>query len=159
MEDSLYDEFGNYIGPDPTGDEDDHDESDDDERWMDELRPADQEGASANGHMEVAGTYLVHGGPGYHSRSLLYSVTPPLRDIARSIATNQHHSLTRSTDDLDHPSSAIVLHEDKKYFPSASEVYPGAETLVEDEDTQALTEPVIAPKESVPPPYPRLWFA
>ena len=49
--------------------------------------------------------------------------------------------------------------------------------MVEDEDTQALTEPVIAPithkvhdvqddipattfsKEYVPPPYPRLWFA
>ena len=96
MEDSLYDEFGNYIGPDPTGDEDDHDESDDDERWMDELRPADQEGASANGHMEVAGTYLVHGGPGYHSRSLLYSVTPPLRDIARSLARSQRTNITRS---------------------------------------------------------------
>jgi hypothetical protein len=42
-------------------------------------------------------------------------------------------------------SNAIVLHEDKKYYPSASEVYPTAEALVEDEDTQPLTEPVIAP--------------
>ena len=29
----------------------------------------------------------------------------------------------------------IVLHEDKKYFPDAEEVYPGAETLVNLEDT------------------------
>lgn len=43
------------------------------------------------------------------------------------------------------PSKAIVLHEDKKYFPDASEVYPEAETLVQDEDTQPLTEPIIAP--------------
>jgi hypothetical protein len=40
---------------------------------------------------------------------------------------------------------AIVLHEDKKYYPDAEEVYPDAETLVQDEDTQALTEPIIAP--------------
>jgi U5 small nuclear ribonucleoprotein component len=41
--------------------------------------------------------------------------------------------------------SAIVLHEDKKYYPSAEEVYPNAETLVQEEDTQLLTEPIIAP--------------
>src|SRR4051812_31585387 len=41
--------------------------------------------------------------------------------------------------------SAIVLHEDKKYYPDASEVYPEAETMVQDEDTQPLTQPIIAP--------------
>ncbi len=40
---------------------------------------------------------------------------------------------------------AIVLHEDKRYYPDAEEVYPDAETLVQDEDTQPLTEPIIAP--------------
>jgi len=43
--------------------------------------------------------------------------------------------------------SAIVLHEDKKYFPDANEVYPEAETLVEEEDTQPLTQPLVAPVE------------
>lgn len=38
-----------------------------------------------------------------------------------------------------------MLHEDKKYFPSAEEVYPDAETLVQDEDTQALDKPIIEP--------------
>jgi U5 small nuclear ribonucleoprotein component len=38
-----------------------------------------------------------------------------------------------------------VLHEDKKYYPSAEELYPNAETLVQDEDTQPLTMPIIAP--------------
>lgn len=42
-------------------------------------------------------------------------------------------------------SSAIVLHEDKKYYPDAAEVYPEAETLVQDEDTQPITVPIIAP--------------
>jgi U5 small nuclear ribonucleoprotein component len=38
------------------------------------------------------------------------------------------------------------LHEDKQYYPSASEVYgEGVETLVQEEDAQPLTEPVIAP--------------
>jgi hypothetical protein len=44
--------------------------------------------------------------------------------------------------------SAVVLHEDKKYYPEAQEVYPaGTETLVEDEDTQPLSKPIIAPIE------------
>jgi hypothetical protein len=38
----------------------------------------------------------------------------------------------------------VVLHEDKKYYPDAEELYPGVETLVEDEDAQAITEPIIA---------------
>lgn len=42
-------------------------------------------------------------------------------------------------------SSAIVLHEDKKYYPDAAEVYPEAETLVQDEDAQPITVPIIAP--------------
>lgn len=43
-------------------------------------------------------------------------------------------------------SSAIVLHEDKKYYPSASEVFgPEVETLVEEEDAMALTQPIIEP--------------
>ena len=43
-------------------------------------------------------------------------------------------------------SQAIVLHEDKKYYPLASEVYgEDVETLVQEEDTQMLTEPIVAP--------------
>lgn len=41
--------------------------------------------------------------------------------------------------------AAIVLHEDKQYYPDAEEVYPGAETLVQDEDTQPITKPIIEP--------------
>lgn len=43
-------------------------------------------------------------------------------------------------------STAIVLHEDKKYYPTASEVYgPEVETLIQEEDAQPLTEPIVAP--------------
>ena len=41
---------------------------------------------------------------------------------------------------------AIVLHEDKKYYPTAEETYgPGTETLVQEEDAQPLEVPIIAP--------------
>jgi U5 small nuclear ribonucleoprotein component len=42
-------------------------------------------------------------------------------------------------------STSIVLHEDKKYYPDAEEVYPGVEVLVQEEDTQAISEPIIKP--------------
>ena len=42
-------------------------------------------------------------------------------------------------------STAVVMHEDKKYYPDAAEVYPEAETLVQDEDTQPLSLPIVAP--------------
>lgn len=47
--------------------------------------------------------------------------------------------------EINPPGLAVVLHEDKKYYPSAEEVYPEAETLVQDEDTQPLSEPIVAP--------------
>ncbi|TFY63323.1 hypothetical protein EVJ58_g3328 [Rhodofomes roseus] len=42
--------------------------------------------------------------------------------------------------------NAVVLHEDKQYYPTAQEVYgQDVETLVQEEDAQPLTEPIIAP--------------
>jgi 116 kDa U5 small nuclear ribonucleoprotein component len=44
------------------------------------------------------------------------------------------------------PSNAIILHEDKQYYPSAEQVFgPDVEVLVQEEDTQPLTEPIVAP--------------
>lgn len=54
-----------------------------------------------------------------------------------------------------------MLHEDKKYYLSAGEVYgPDVETLVQDEDSQPLTVPIITAlkvktfqhEEETPPP-------
>ncbi|KAF8313997.1 P-loop containing nucleoside triphosphate hydrolase protein [Clavulina sp. PMI_390] len=42
--------------------------------------------------------------------------------------------------------SAVVLHEHKKYYPTAQEVYGAdVETLVQEEDAQPLSEPIVAP--------------
>ncbi|CAO1619328.1 unnamed protein product [Parajaminaea phylloscopi] len=42
--------------------------------------------------------------------------------------------------------NAVVLHENKKYYPSAREVYgEEVETLVQEEDNQPLTQPIVEP--------------
>lgn len=52
------------------------------------------------------------------------------------------------TREADGPSNAVVLHEDKQYYPTAQQVYgEDVETRVEEEDAQPLSEPIIAPVE------------
>lgn len=42
--------------------------------------------------------------------------------------------------------NAVVLHEDKQYYPTAQQVYgEDVETLVQEEDAQPLSEPIVAP--------------
>ena len=65
--------------------------------------------------------------------------------------------------DEDGPSNAVVLHEDKQYYPTAHQVYgPDVETLVQEEDTQTLQQPIVQPvehqkftveEEDLPPVY------
>uniref|UniRef100_A0ACB8ET38 U5 small nuclear ribonucleoprotein component n=1 Tax=Sphaerodactylus townsendi TaxID=933632 RepID=A0ACB8ET38_9SAUR len=96
MDTDLYDEFGNYIGPELDSDDDD-DEMGRDSKDLDELDDDDDDDEM-----------------GDH--------------------------------DEDHPGMDVVLHEDKKYYPTAEEVYgPEVETIVQEEDTQPLTEPIIKP--------------
>ncbi|KAG9232424.1 116 kda u5 small nuclear ribonucleoprotein-like protein component [Amylocarpus encephaloides] len=46
------------------------------------------------------------------------------------------------------PSNAVVLHEDKQYYPTAQQVYgEDVETMVQEEDSQPLSQPIIAPVE------------
>ncbi|KAI8947222.1 P-loop containing nucleoside triphosphate hydrolase protein [Xylaria longipes] len=50
--------------------------------------------------------------------------------------------------DDDGPSNAVILHEDKQYYPTAQQVYGAdVETLVQEEDAQPLSQPIIAPVE------------
>eukprot|EP00802_Teleaulax_amphioxeia_P003246 Tamp_03249.p1 GENE.Tamp_03249~~Tamp_03249.p1 ORF type:complete len:989 (-),score=348.22 Tamp_03249:779-3745(-) len=98
----LYDEFGNYIGPDPDDDEDEEDEDDD------ALESAFRGGGGAG--MEEGGDEMEE-------------------DDAPAVPG----------------AGAVILHEDKQYYPDAEEVYPEAETTVQDEDTQPLEKPIIAP--------------
>lgn len=110
MDDSLYDEFGNYIGPEIESDqESDRDEEDEElpDRPSEEAAASDGEDAAAsNGWLTAA------------------------NDV-----------------DMD---NQIVLAEDKKYYPTAEEVYgEDVETLVMDEDEQPLEQPIIKPVRNI----------
>ncbi|KAI9101026.1 P-loop containing nucleoside triphosphate hydrolase protein [Phlyctochytrium arcticum] len=99
----LYDEFGNYIGPEL----DEDDEAEQDSYALPQQRAASREGSPME-EVEQCGTALMQ-----------------IDDAAPS---------------------QVVLHEDKKYYMTAEEVYgPDVETLVQDEDTQLLSEPIVAP--------------
>ncbi|KAK9789575.1 hypothetical protein WJX73_003118 [Symbiochloris irregularis] len=99
MDESLYDEFGNYIGPELSGSDEDEDDEVLDEAELDDME------AAAN-----ARTDLVMGEAG-----------------------------ADEDEEEAEPDNAIVLHEDKKYYPTAEETYgPGTETLVMEEDAQPL---------------------
>lgn len=94
MDTDLYDEFGNYIGPDLESDEDD---------------------------MSVYGQ-------------------PEPDDLDDDIMEEE-----AEVDD-DKRSRAIVLHEDKRYYPTSLEVYGAeVETIVQEEDAQPLDKPLIEP--------------
>lgn len=60
---------------------------------------------------------------------------------------SKHYYLTPVlTSYAEGPSNAVVLHEDKQYYPSAKQVYGDeVETLVQEEDSQPLSQPIIAP--------------
>ncbi|GFX03760.1 116 kDa U5 small nuclear ribonucleoprotein component [Trichonephila clavipes] len=97
MDADLYDEFGNYIGPQLDTDSEDEEEN--------------------------------------------YERQEP-----EAVEYNEDDAMEEGRDEDEIPQMQIVLHEDKKYYPSAEEVYgPDVETIVQEEDTQALTEPIIAP--------------
>lgn len=96
MDPDLYDEFGNYIGPDLESDSD----VEDDEEVEDENEFS-QEDEEQEDAME---------------------------------------------EDVGEEGMQVVLHEDKKYYPTAGEVYgPDVETIVHEEDAQPLSEPIIEP--------------
>jgi len=105
QEGELYDEFGNYIGPDL-----DDDSSSDEES----VEEAPDEASDVSEDDGVEGAIVVN------------------TDTVESEAAE--------------PMGAIVLHEDKVHYPSASEVY-GEEvrTAVLDEDAMDLDVPLVEP--------------
>ena len=102
MESNLYDEFGNYIGPE--FDDSEEEELEEEDGFADEMDEP------ANG-MQYDGQLIE-------------------ADNAMDIASGDNR---------------IVLHEDKKYYPDAEEVYPGVRAVTLDEDAQELEEPIIKP--------------
>lgn len=108
MDDSLYDEFGNYIGPEIESDQESDREEEDEE-----LPDRQEDGAAVSDGDDAPNGWL-----------------------------------TASNDvDMD---NQVVLAEDKKYYPTAEEVYgEDVETLVMDEDAQPLEQPIIKPVRNI----------
>lgn len=100
----LYDEFGNYIGP--------------------ELEASDNED---NVYVDDR-----------HHDDMQYDEEDEYQNEGRLVHRNEDM-------EMDVVENRIVLHEDKKYYPEAEEVYPGVKTVTLDEDAQAFTEPIIKP--------------
>lgn len=113
MDDSLYDEFGNYIGPEIESERESDDEIEDEE--FQDKRPED-DGSDGEQH-------------------------PP---------GSSNGWITTTNNDVEMTDNQIVLPEDKKYYPTAEEVYgEDVETLVMDEDEQPLEMPIIKPVRDV----------
>lgn len=113
----LYDEFGNYVGTDQS-------ESDSDSLQLPVL-PSQEKPEQSQQLAQDSNSQ------GEQSRQVQ----------AQSVVVegNNMHQTEAS-------SRAIVLAEDKQYYPSAAEVFgPDTEVLVEEEDAQDITEPIIAP--------------
>ena len=102
MDQDLYDEFGNYIGPELESEEED------------ESLNGDYAGESDEDNEQQDGEREDH--------------------------PQQQQQL------MEYDENRIVLHEDKKYYPTAEEIYGSdVEIVVQEEDTQALTQPIIDP--------------
>ncbi|PVV02545.1 hypothetical protein BB560_002997 [Smittium megazygosporum] len=110
MNDSNYDEFGNYLGPVLSSSESE-DEFSDYDKSSQAQSEAEQSDVDMNADESPSDS----------------------QDIIQYQGKSQNQ---------------VVLHEDKKYYPDAQDVYgPDVEIIVNDEDAQPLTEPIIAPIE------------
>lgn len=121
MDSDLYDEFGNYIGPDLDSDEDDDQSL---------YGQADQQD-DADVRIILFSIYQTQ------KKKHFNNLFPFQDDVMEEDDVEQ---------DDDKTSRAVVLHEDKRYYPTALEVYgPDVETIVQEEDAQALDKPLIEP--------------
>ncbi len=128
-----YDEYGNYIGPalDTSSDEDS--DADLSMGGLQSDAAADEGGAAASAFAndllqrdDIDGPVVRMDLTVVDSDALAQRAPPP---GAYGVGSN-----------------AIVLAEDKQYYPDASQVYgDGVETLVEEEDAQPLSVPIVAP--------------
>jgi len=109
MDTELYDEFGNYIGPELESDDEDEEEE---ERGF---------GGRGGGGDSPAGS-------------------------EEGSDQDEDDERERDEDEEAAAQMQVVLHEDKKYYPSAEEVYGAeVETIVQEEDAQPLTQPIVEP--------------
>lgn len=125
-----YDEFGNYIGP-----LSDSDLGSDDNEYPQDPRDGAPQSTSQPAPLE-----------GYDDDAEADDDDGERLSNMRLDEEGNilpHHALIRVDEG---PSNAVVLHEDKQYYPSASEIYgQDVETMVQEEDAQPLSVPIVEP--------------
>ena len=115
-DEDLYDEFGNYIGPDLDSESSDSGDDAPSDGARSDLDSDDEMRSRSDSLMD---TDAASGGGG--------GALPSSSAIGPS-------------------STAVVLHEDKEHYPSAADVYgAGVRVATIDEDSQAIEEPIVAP--------------
>ncbi|KAL3762929.1 hypothetical protein ACHAWU_001076 [Discostella pseudostelligera] len=117
----LYDEFGNYIGPDldSSSEDDDDDDAPDDASDVSSDDDVSRDGGGGRRGVD----------DGDEDRLILRDNDNTDEELGTAPGI-----------------SAIVLHEDKVHYPSAQEVYgEGVRTAVLDEDAMELEEPIVEP--------------
>lgn len=124
----LYDEFGNYVGPDQSDD-------------------------------ESADSLQLPTAPSRNDKDSHAVVDPD------TFGTIDGTALEPIVTNGSSPTNAIILAEDKQLYPTATQVFgPDTEVLVEEEDAQLLSEPLVAPvvesmsglyesRDSIPPSH------
>ncbi len=114
----LYDEFGNYIGPE-LGDSD-----------------SDSDGDSESERAGVPSNAFPSDG----------DLTSPFPVIDTPLAIENVRDENATTAEPEPSSRAIVLAEDQEFYPSAESVFgPSTEVLIQEEDAQPITQPIIEP--------------
>ncbi|PWY99511.1 putative ribosomal elongation factor EF-2 [Testicularia cyperi] len=125
-----YDEFGNYIGPLSDS------ESGSDEEQFDQERHSAAGPDPESNHAPLEGYDDAEAGDEQDDELANMELDEDGNIIPQ-------HRLIRLDETA---SNAVVLHEDKTYYPSASEVYgEDVETLVQEEDAQPLSVPIVEP--------------
>ena len=114
-----YDEFGNYIGPEIPGINNDDDEDEDEEN------------------------NIVNSIEGENEKEINTNKKKTQIEIDESKINNSKDNLSQSNDS--NSENKVILHEDKNFYPESNEIFPNAENIVMEEDAQPITEPIIAP--------------
>jgi U5 small nuclear ribonucleoprotein component len=123
-----YDEFGNYIGADLDSDDEDEVPQND---FVNAAPPVQSQAAPLEG---------------YDDDPMQDKEENALMQIDGSCWSNRNVKNRNLMCSVEPVHNAVILHEDKQYYPSAEDVYgPGVEAMVQEEDAQPLTEPIIAP--------------
>lgn len=126
----MYDEFGNLISKDPQAD------AMMGKEWQEQMNQLDAEGEGQDEDPKIEEEQEM-------PESL---VQYQGKNSIPESQFSQRDGLTSFIEVNDDPNeNAIVLHEDKQYYPEAEEVYQGAETMVQEEDAIPITTPMIAP--------------